>query len=229
MKRSALAPVVLMLTGTLLTGCGLLASLNPFGSSPPQTVYTTDFEQGAGPEWTSQQTDTTPIGARTFLGQFSNDTISLNLKDLPPHQQVTVSFDLFIIRSWEGNATLDQFGRAAGPDLWELSVEDQSPLLKTTFSNVDFLEGLNRQAYPDSWPGGQDHPARTGAKENNSLGFTTKFQEPYVTTRTMDAVYGLSFTFAHSGDDLMLNFSAFGLQAITDESWGLDNIRVRVQ
>jgi hypothetical protein len=44
----------------------------------------------------------------------------------------------------------------------------------------------------------------------------------------MDSVYNLSFTFAHNVSDLVLNFSAAGLQGIADESWGLDNVQVAV-
>jgi hypothetical protein len=44
----------------------------------------------------------------------------------------------------------------------------------------------------------------------------------------MDSVYNLSFTFAHNASDLVLDFSANGLQGIGDESWGLDNVMVQV-
>ena len=40
-----------------------------------------------------------------------------------------------------------------------------------------------------------------------------------------DNVYHLSFTFPHSGD-LMVSFTASGLQSLNDESWGLDNVKV---
>jgi hypothetical protein len=34
--------------------------------------------------------------------------------------------------------------------------------------------------------------------------------------------------FAHNASDLVLNFSAAGLQGIADESWGLNNVQVEV-
>ncbi|MBI1923618.1 leucine-rich repeat domain-containing protein [Candidatus Poribacteria bacterium] len=147
-------------------------------------------------------TDTTPVGARRFLGQFGNGTVRLTLTNLPPHTSVTVSLDLFIIQSWDGNDT------TYGPDIWELNVTDGPTLLHTTFS-VGFW-----QAYPDAYPGG-DHPARTGAAENDTLGYTG------------DSVYQLNFTFPHTASSLALNFSAFGLQSLGDESWGLDNVAVQ--
>jgi hypothetical protein len=44
----------------------------------------------------------------------------------------------------------------------------------------------------------------------------------------MDSVYIFSFMFAHNASDLVLNFSAAGLQGLADESWGLDNVQVSV-
>ena len=92
-------------------------------------------------------------------------------------------------------------------------------MLHTTFSNISHIEGYS-QAYPDAYPGG-DYPARTGAAENNTLGYT--FDD-----RPLDSVYQLGFTFPHSAGSLVLNFSAFGLQELWDESWGLDNVEVSV-
>jgi endonuclease YncB( thermonuclease family) len=129
-----------------------------------------------------------------------------------------VSFDLFLIRTWDGN---DRFGA----DVWDLSVAGGPTLLHTTFSNVDFTSGQDRQAYPDPFPGG-DHPGRTGAVENNSLGYTFNFSG--IGIRQVDSVYQLSFTFPHSANSLVLNFTADPNQEITDESWGLDNVEVRV-
>lgn len=45
----------------------------------------------------------------------------------------------------------------------------------------------------------------------------------------MDAVYHLTFTFAHNAATLQLVFSASGLQAIADEAWGLDNVKVTLR
>jgi len=187
-----------------------------------EDVYRDDFEGGAGSEWSRPITDTTPSG-RTFLGQFGAEDVNLTLTDLPAHSQVTVAFDLYVIRSWDGNETEVPVGSEAmvdpdasgniGPDIWELAVAGGEALLHTTFNNWDTL----RQAYPDDYPLG-DYPSRTGAAENNSLGY--EFSSP------QDAVYRLRFTFDHTDDDLALDFAALGLQAIDDESWGLDNVRV---
>ena len=85
-------------------------------SKAKQVVYKNDFEKTVGREWSLPITDTTPKGGRRFLGQFCNDTVQLTLENLPPHSKVTVSFDLFIIRKWDGNY------RRYGPDYWDLSI-----------------------------------------------------------------------------------------------------------
>ena len=178
------------------------------------TIYSNDFEGAVGPEWSNTSVNTTPAGARRFLGQFGNETVSLDLTNLPPHTQATVSFDLFIIRSWDGGAGPDVF--ETGPDVWDLSVSGGPTLSHTTFANHPW----QRQAYPGTHPGG-NNPARTGATENNTLGYRFD-NEP------MEAVYRLSFNFDHSGSALVLNFSGSGLQDLGDESWGLDNVVVLV-
>ncbi len=169
-------------------------------------IYFNDFETSAGSEWSSQSRDTTPRGGRKFLGQFGNDTVRFSLNNLPAHEQAVISFDLFVIQSWDGN-----YG--AGPDIWDLTAPDAPNLLHTTFSNAG---GLN-QSYPDLYPGG-NNPPRTGATESNTLGYS-----PWG-----DTVYPLSYTFPHTEAGLGLDFSAAGLQGLSDESWGLDNVSVGI-
>jgi hypothetical protein len=175
-------------------------------SGAGQLVYANDFEDSADPlvEWSNPVTDTTPEGGRRFLGQFGSDTVELTLTDLPPHSSVTVSFDLYIINTWDGNF---------GPDLWEFSVTDGPTLLHTTFGATD---AETPQAYPDNYPEG-DHPQGAGAAEVNTLGY-----------EFADTVYRLRFTFPHSDSSVQFKFSGIDLQDIADESWGLDNVRVSV-
>jgi len=186
-----------------------------------QVIYMNDFEGVVGPEWSNTSTDVTPVGNRRYLGQFGNQTINLTLTSLPSHTDITLSFDLFIIRSWDGNTSIFS-GQTVGPDVWDLSVDGlPAPVAHTTFTNWDSL-GF-RQAYPDAYPGG-DHPARAGAVENNTLGI---IYSGGITT-VMDSVYRLNFTFPHSASSLIVHFSASGLQALFDESWGIDNVEVSV-
>ena len=177
-------------------------------ASEPQIFYFHDFEKPVGPEWSNRKTDKTPIEKRCFLGLFGNEEVHLRLEDLPLHEKVTIFFDLFIIRSWDGN------GRS-GPDVWQLKTDGGPALLYTTFSNSEDNPRNNRQNYPGPYPGG-DYPARTGAAEINTLGYGR------------DTIYRLCYTFNHSGQKIALSFSAQGTQPISDESWGLDDIGIIV-
>jgi hypothetical protein len=182
-------------------------------------TYRDDFEAPVGSEWSSASTDTTPSGRR-FLGQFGNQTVSLTLTCLPAHTSVSLTLDLFIIRSWDGNTTTDPRFGAVGPDVWSLTLKDSPTTWQTTFTNWEIYDF--RQAYPSTYPGG-DYAPYTGAVEKNSLGYTIKAGNDFI---AQDAVYHLSFAFPHSAASLVFNFSASGLQPLADEGWGIDNIGV---
>ncbi|MCA9194793.1 MAG: VCBS repeat-containing protein, partial [Planctomycetales bacterium] len=73
-----------------------------------QTVYSVDFG-GASPAleaWTSQSLATSPSGEQ-YLGPFAKDHVSLtigsNSTPLPPHDELTISFDLYLVGLWFGN------------------------------------------------------------------------------------------------------------------------------
>jgi len=167
--------------------------------------YMPDFSRPIGSEWSLRRQDATPGGAHPFLGEFGNDTVRLSLAGLPRHAKVTVSFDLYVIRAWQGNT---------GPHTWQLRVVGGDTLLNTTFANT-----TAPQAYPDAAPGG-NHPAHTGAAAVNSLGYT------HTPDGDMDAVYHLTATVPHHAARLTLEFSASGLPALNEASWGLANVDV---
>ena len=184
------------------------------------TVYSDDFENPTDPlsAWSKKVSDTTPQGARRFLGQFSAEKTTLSLRDLPEHTDATISFDLFVIRSWDGNVV--------GPDEFKVSVVGGNTLLDSTFSNVDGLGGFPNweQSYPDAIGSGS-HPAHFGAAETNTLGYVFSF---FSNSAPWSSVYHFSYKFAHDSDDLAIDFAAFNLEGIDNESWGLDNVAVDV-
>lgn len=206
------------LSFTIIVLSAFLVTLKPTAWS---SSYFNNFEGTVGSEWSSSTTNTTPIGSRRFLGQFGNKTVTLNLTGLSDHSLVQLSFDLFVIRSWDGNDTAYYAGQYMGPDKWSVGVQNGPTLLYTTFSNSTGNTPNDYQAYPDSYPGGV-HPGYTGAAEINTLGYTNPLDIHW----RQDSVYNLSFSFPHTASSLILDFSAFNLQAISDESWGLDNVSV---
>lgn len=195
------------------------------------TGYTNSANQagtvaaGSGPQAVASVES--PNGKQRFLGEFGgprilgappydpkhfvrvDETVTLSLHNLKPHSTVTVTFDLYILKSWDGN------NLNYGPDRWSLSVRGGPTLLDTTFSNNHKTGAydLSLQNYPEA----NSNP-QSGAAAVNTLGY--KFYG--------DSIYHLSFTFSHKGETLALNFSSslFEGKGTEDESWGLDNVRV---
>ena len=203
---------------------------------PSAVVYQNAFEGTpdlAG--WSRQSLATTPtmamkpdgtgLGAdqRGFLGEFArNQSTTLILNGLAEHTVLTVEFDLYVIRSWDGNnATCggNASNNKAG-DQWSVSLAGRAdPILKTTFRNWN--NDTQEFAGPDYPNGGA--AARTGAVAVNQLGYTfTTGGKTY----QLDAVYHFSLPVVHSGPTAELTFAGHGLQGLADESWGLDNVRV---
>lgn len=177
----------------------------PPPESAPQSVYHINFSAAAGgSEWSSTIISTTPAGDRTFLGEFSNETVNLSIQALPTHSKVTVSFDLYVLNGWDGNGPF-------GPNRFSLTAAGVPPLLDTTFSNTQ-----SSQSYPGNYP--SKNAAGTGALERNTLFYPMG-----------DSVYRLKYTFNHTGPSLLLSFGADGLSGTSNEAWGLDNVEVQVQ
>jgi hypothetical protein len=207
---------------------GPTGAVYPEWSSSPITYTSNTNPPGSGvlPPPPVTNTDATN-GTRRFLGEFGgprigqpgdpgynrtrvDQTIRLTLTNLPPHAALRLSFDLLVLKSWDGNSP------RYGPDRWKLTVADGPVLLDTTFSNNP---KLNKDGSFQNYPQLQSTP-RAGAAQTNTLGY--KFFG--------DSTYPLEFTFPHSGSTLKLDFSSslFEGKGLADESWGLDNIRIAI-
>jgi len=192
-------------------------------TGPNQASLTTQVVPSLAVEgqWSDPSTTTSPCG-EVFRGEFGNQAVTLALEDLPSHNQVSLSFDLYLLRSWNGDASpsdppleLETGEPPFGPDLWQLQAGGQT-LLYTTFSN--WTDPLTRQSFPDAYLE-DTSPAQTGARQVNSLCYR-------YAALPMDATYHFQFDFAHTAENLIIDFSALGLQDLLNESWGLDNVRV---
>jgi hypothetical protein len=162
-----------------------------------------------------------PNKEQRFLGEFGGphvdataktdveQTVTLTLKDLPAHKSLAVSFDLYVLRSWDGDSP------GYGPDRLRVEVDGGPKLLDATFSNNP------KTAADGSW---QSYPAKhkppqTGAATKNTLGCNF----------FGDSAYHFAFTFDHADATLKLHFvsSLFEGKGTEDEAWGLDNVRLR--
>ncbi|MFZ4574099.1 MAG: hypothetical protein ACOYN0_06855 [Phycisphaerales bacterium] len=178
-----------------------------------QTVYSHDFENGLAPGFNSGLIGQTPIAGRRFLGRFGNDSVTLSLTGLPSGSY-RVDFDFYGIGTWDGN-------QAPGPDSFVVLHDLSTELLRTTFAIGSVDTRLGVQSYPgdgQSLLGGY-WPGRSGAVENNTLGY-------YAGVYARDAVWRLSADFDVEGDTARITFRGEGLQALSDESWGIDNVHV---
>lgn len=194
-----------------------LLALSAAASS--QTVYTNAFTTMPGTEW-SDRTISTSNG-ESFLASsangFGNGTDTLTLSALPAHNAVTVSFDLYIINSWDGNGPAGG-NSLANPDSFGLT-QNGSSLLLTSFAN---FTGGNTQSYSAATPNGLgfSNAPRSGQFAANHLGFGDADYG--------DATYRFSYTFASSSSALALAFTSNQNQGVGDEGWGLDNVTVSV-
>ncbi|MGN6397096.1 MAG: hypothetical protein ACTHMI_16115 [Mucilaginibacter sp.] len=183
-------------------------------------VYHNDFETNDLTNITNG--DTVTFNHTTVLGTYNNSGFTLLLKSLPAHDLVTVSFDLYIHDSWDGNKMAPD-----GPDIWTMLV-DGSQYINTTFSNDDCGPGqfCSPQSYPLNYPNNYNNP-KTGAYRTDLPGFCSWSFSTHGTT-----LYKITKTFKHSGSTLKLQCIDKLVQTNTftpkcDESWSIDNITVK--
>jgi len=194
------------IAGVLFAATGMAQAAVP--------VYTNDFQTAAGAEWSNTTISITPSG-RKFLGEFGKDDVTLTLGGLGAHSSVTLEFDLFVIQSWDGNNT------PWGPDFWSVQVTGGPILTLATFSNQ--VGSMQQNLLPI--PSGLLLP-QTGATEKGTLGYTSTGGTPPVGTQ--DSVYHFSHTFLDTASSVQFDFYGAHLQVLSDEGWGLDNVKVSV-
>lgn len=229
----------------VLIGGAAIVALTRFASGEPVTIYSNTFESGPlGSEWSSNAllTQTTPSTFTRFLGRHGNEAVTLKLPLAPepppgmtggqvvtptyttnvgiepgptggPTQPppppppgptggslktvYTLTFDLYAIDSWDGDATQH------GPDRFEVLVHS-TVVFSETIANTHTYQSLAME--PE---GGRRH-----------IGFNSSH---------LDSIYRdvtIEFEVAPHRTSVGLSFRALGLQSLSDESWGIDNVRV---
>ncbi len=155
----------------------------------------------------------------------------MTLKELPQHKLVHISFDLYLIRSWDGSLAY------WGPDIWQLSLFNGPTLMRTTFNNCARV-GSNEQAYPDDYPC-PPHDAWTGAKEKETLGYEFDFHNFGGPVMPCDSVYHVDAWAPHDEAKIAFQFAAFYNdrcaqcagelkgRTLADQSWGIANLKVQ--
>ena len=201
-------------------GSAASATVTVAGASTAKTRWVWDFEGTVGPEWSNVLRATTPTGARGFLGEYANGGPSVSLSSLAPHDFVIVELELFLMRSWDGNYT--PWCPTCSPDGWSAKIAGGPTLLETTF-RVYPAPAPEYQSFPETAPNGL-HLHDTGAAERNTLGF--RYADANTPDQEMNTVYRLSLIAPHAASSIRLDFAGQGLEVVTNESWGIDNVAV---
>ena len=205
--------------------------------SRDKLIYDNDFESDNFTEIDGKATSY--FNNTTVLGDFNNDGFTLHLENTGDHDYVFISFDLYIHGTWDGN--LNGFPENDKADKWIIELDPDMDLIKdtsndrfvTTFSNSPcFSNYCLRQSYPENYPF-QNNP-KTG---NNLVGLPKICSDsPFGGETTL---YKIEKGFKHSGNAVIIKFydelyqpnaiDEFGIvQSKCDESWSIDNIKVRV-
>jgi hypothetical protein len=177
-------------------------------------VYTHSFDDPPGAEWSFNKVSKTEVGNRAYLGGIpSLKPVTLSLKDLPQHDLVRITFDLYLFEGWSGSSPYWGYAR------WDLNLGDGRNLLHTSFSNcgegprIDADQTNNEQAFPDSFDI-RIHPSFTGATEKSTL-----LRQRY------SGVYHFDLLFPHADKEILFAFRSV-IQEGTNRTWGIANVTV---
>ena len=188
-------------------------------ASEQTQVYNNDFESNDLSKITNGQIEQFNGGA--VLGRYNRGSFTLKLDNLPAHDLITISLDLYIHDSWDGNKQ-----DVDGPDIWQMLV-DGGLFVNTTFSNntCGVNEFCSPQSYPLDYPNNYNNP-KTGAYKTG-LPFACKPTEPRGTS-----VYQIVKTIRHSNAVLLLQCIDKLVQTNApdpkcDESWSIDNLNIK--
>lgn len=157
----------------------------------------------------------------TVLGFFHNESFSLNFTDLPRHNTVRITLDLYIHDSWDGNSQGQN-----GPDIWKMLVDNEL-IVNTTFSNsVCEPSYCLYQSYPEN--GLRQFEPKTGAVIANLPG-----RCQYAEVSGWTAKYRITHLVPHTNStleitclDKLVQSNAFNPKC--DESWSVSKIEVSI-
>jgi hypothetical protein len=168
-----------------------------------------------------------------FLGRASNNAIFLNVPN--GGSTYALSFDLYLIGSWDGQGQQAQNG-TFGQDIWRLSIRcgSQDATASTILLETDFSNQLTvQQSYPGAATQKGGYKAATGSYGQDLLGFRFDPNNNTPQFRSFgDTEYQMSFSGANpcpsTGPTYFVFLAPYGnLQGNYDESWGIDNVSIK--
>lgn len=183
-------------------------------------VYQNNFETGDLKNITGGSIES--YNGTHVLGRYNASFFSLQLTNLPKHDLITVSFDLYIHDSWDGNKL--GIDSVDGPDVWKLLI-DRNTYINTTFSNSLCAAGTlcPPQSYPNNFPNNNNSP-KAGAYQINL--------PPVCNLTSTTTLYKIEKTISHTNSSLLLQCLDGLVQNNApdkkcDESWSIDNLKIK--
>jgi hypothetical protein len=156
----------------------------------------------------------------TLLGNYHNEEVSVTVPNLPSHNIVKVTVELWTHDSWDGNPDEG----ISGPDYWYMVLDGQE-IFRTTFSNSPCVSTFClRQSYPATFF--RQNDPKTGAIRTNLPGLCLFSATPNYTT-----VYSFSKLIEHDTDSIKITLGDELRQTNSpnpkcDESWSVGKITV---
>ena len=203
--RWAVTASMVILTAVMLaaqTSTGPAAS-QPAGLGAVSAAYSSDFTKG-GPQWSNGRIEMPPAGKAPILGRFTNDTVTLSLHNLPPHQFVRIAVDFIMLldnKTPAGTLTLRVKG---GPLLMKTSflkiAEDKATAAQILLDEMNPKPAIDLLGYNIE-----------GAGQGN------------------DRTYATTFAFQHDAADLELMFAADGIGKDAADAWAVGRVVVETQ
>jgi len=179
-------------------------------------IYSNDFEGGSLEG--IKGGEIFEYGSSNLLGNYNKGGFSLALSNLPDHDLLAISFDLFLHDSWDGNRESPD-----GPDIWGIAIGEG--VFETTFSNSSCNGSYClKQSYPNRFPFTNE------PKKGAQRGFLPSLCVPSA-SRLRTSQYHIEKYFEHTDEQAVIEFYDRLVQSNTsdqscDESWSLDNLTV---
>ena len=158
------------------------------------------------------------------LGMYNASGFKLSFDELPAHDLLEISFDLYLHDSWDGVLNGDQLG---GPDIWQMYL-DGNLFIDAAFSNQDCpVQTCVSQSYPANYPNSNNAP-KSGAYRRDLPGVCHLAGQIGGSSQ-----YKIVKTIRHSSNvftlecmDKLKQLNAKNPKC--DESWSVDNIKVKL-
>jgi hypothetical protein len=196
---------------------GVLLSVVASPGALGAVVFSTDFNSGLPAEFSGAANSIVGVQSYAGLGpagnMFSGDLLhnvsvppvitTLTLTGLPAHDSLDVEFLMAIIDSWDGTANFP------GPDFFNVRVDGN-----TVFSHTFAIQSGVSDYVP---------PAGGMLSGGSNLGFSG-FNDQAFNMYLEPVLHSI----AHTASSVTIDWfaSGGGWQGTTDESWGIDNVRI---